>query len=300
MLSVLIPVYNFDVVNLIQSLHQQCTDEHINFEILCVDDASSDPTLKSKNKSILSLQNLTYEELADNLGRSKIRTYLAQKAKYEYLLYLDCDSGIDVGFIKKYVQFLKENQPTIVYGGRSYDPTKPTDQKLIFRWKYGIEREQVSAEKRNADPYRSFMTNNFIIKRDVYLSVFSTQGLEGYGYEDSLLAYLLKQKGIRLEHINNAAVHLGLEAAEDFIKKTQNGIKNLYLLIQENKIDCEQVKLYAYFYALKKRKMDGLCLMVLKPFKNRFKDHLVHSSNPNMVYFDLYKLVLLMEEFKHV
>ena len=40
MLSILIPTYNYNVFPLAQSIHKQCSDIDIDFEIIVLDDAS--------------------------------------------------------------------------------------------------------------------------------------------------------------------------------------------------------------------------------------------------------------------
>ncbi|MBK6783466.1 MAG: glycosyltransferase family 2 protein [Saprospiraceae bacterium] len=100
MLSILIPVYNQDVRRLAYSLANQCTKLNINYQILCFDDGS-DVKYKQKNGELAFKMNINYTELPENLGRSKIRNWLGKSAYFEYLLFLDGDSGVrDKNFIK--------------------------------------------------------------------------------------------------------------------------------------------------------------------------------------------------------
>jgi len=48
MLSVLIPVYNCSITALIKDLHQQLMSSNIEFEIICLDDASNNTITKKK------------------------------------------------------------------------------------------------------------------------------------------------------------------------------------------------------------------------------------------------------------
>ena len=47
-----------------------------------------------ENRIIQNLENVIYRELPQNLGRSKIRNVLGKAAKFDYLLFLDCDSKV--------------------------------------------------------------------------------------------------------------------------------------------------------------------------------------------------------------
>jgi len=68
MISVCIPVYNFNISELVNVIKDQITD--FDFELIVIDDAS-DENFKSDNKKILDF--CKYIELDKNIGRSKIR-----------------------------------------------------------------------------------------------------------------------------------------------------------------------------------------------------------------------------------
>ena len=40
MISILIPIYNFTVIDLVKSIHYQCINSNIIFEIIAIDDDS--------------------------------------------------------------------------------------------------------------------------------------------------------------------------------------------------------------------------------------------------------------------
>jgi len=50
MLSILIPVYNFNVTQLVQTLAEQCAATGEAYEIICFDDGST-PEFKAQNTS---------------------------------------------------------------------------------------------------------------------------------------------------------------------------------------------------------------------------------------------------------
>ncbi len=119
MLSILVPVYNFDINAFVKDLHQQCELAQINFEIICLDDGSLQ-LFKDKNSGIANLDHIFYHELEQNIGRSRIRNKLAQMANFEKLLFVDCDSLTeDKNFIADYITCM--NNHKVIYGGRTYD-----------------------------------------------------------------------------------------------------------------------------------------------------------------------------------
>ena len=117
MLSILIPIYNFAVKELVNELSCQAQDLNIQFEILCVDDTSKATYIKL-NDGLEKIEGVNYQLNKKNIGRSAIRNLLTDKAQYDYLLFLDCDVRIGDNFIKKYIDFKDESE--VIVGGVSY------------------------------------------------------------------------------------------------------------------------------------------------------------------------------------
>ncbi len=294
MLSVLIPIYNFDCRAFIQSIHKQALECNIPFEIRCYDDGSN-KTFKDINSSLLCMSNLVYIGMPNNIGRSAIRNKLGADALYNYLLFMDCDSSIEqADFISSYIQKLNEN--TVVYGGRSYEKNVPTNKTQFLRWLYGIKREVKNAAKRATAPYKSFMTNNFVIPKALFQSIQFNTELTGYGHEDTLFGYQLEERKIPVLHIENPLCHIGLESSEEFIAKTAEGIKNL-AFVYNKKWPIGDVKLLNTYKKINEWKLVLLVLFFGKVFEKSITNNLV-SPSPNLSQFDFYKLVLLCRELE--
>ena len=108
MLSILIPVYNFNVTRLVQTLAEQCAATGEAYEIICFDDGST-PEFKAQNQPIQDIKHIDYQELPKNLGRSAIRNALGQAAQYPYLLFMDCDSEVvSKDYINNYLEPLRK------------------------------------------------------------------------------------------------------------------------------------------------------------------------------------------------
>jgi glycosyltransferase involved in cell wall biosynthesis len=67
MLSILIPIYNYNAYPLVKELHSQCLEATIDFEILCQDDFSTN----IQQKEINTLENCRFSRNETNLGRGK-------------------------------------------------------------------------------------------------------------------------------------------------------------------------------------------------------------------------------------
>jgi glycosyltransferase involved in cell wall biosynthesis len=291
MLSILIPAYNYDVRNFVTELHKQSTSCDITFEIRCYDDGSEEK-YTSLNSELGQLEHVIYRELPGNIGRSAIRNLLGREAKYEYLLFLDCDSYPEYpDFIARYAELL--NPLMLLYGGRTYDPNPPADQEYFLRWHYGTHREVFPVNDRKNKPYHSFQTNNFVIPREIFRSIGLNEGLKGYGHEDTQFGNQLKARNILIHHIDNPLRHLGLETTDEFIQKTNEGIKNLHYLMNHG-YDVSTIKLARYYKLLFNLGLAGFAGRIIR-LKEKYIMKNLYSNKPKLRNFDLYKLLKLIE-----
>lgn len=286
MLSILIPIYNCDCVVLVRDLHRQGVSAELEFEIICLDDGSS-AELRTRNRKLESLGNVVYEDLAENIGRSRIRNLLAEKAKYDTLLFIDCDMAVTSdSFVGKYLGAI--NGTGVVVGGVAYDKDQPDDPDNILRWTYGHERESLSSSARSKHPYASFMTGTFAIDSASFAAIKFDESIAHYGHEDTLFGSELRAKGIKVTHINNPLVHKGLENSVDFISKTEQAVRTLADLSKDGKLK-DEVKLYKAYRQLKRVYLDELYARRFHKRKAAWLKNL-NSSKPELKYFDMYRL----------
>ncbi len=290
MLSILIPIFNFNVTELVLELNNQALAVKIEFEIILLDDASTD-SFREINRNLSQQKHVRYIEETNNIGRSKIRNKLASLASYPYLLFMDCDSQVSSpDYIATYLKYCKDD--VVVYGGRIYSKERPDNPKLLLRWKHGKSREEFTAAERIRTPSKSFMTNNFLISVDLFNKILFNEEMEGYGHEDTLFGYDLKRNNIGILHIDNPLVHIGLESNSVFLRKTRESIRNLKIIFDQNgyeKLLVEDVKLLSYYQFFRKTKLDKLYKFVFRISEKLLLRNLT-GRNPNLFVFDMFKL----------
>jgi glycosyltransferase involved in cell wall biosynthesis len=231
MISVCIPVYNFDINPLVESLLEEILAHSLAVEIVLIDDCSQE-RVKQKNK--VEHNNVKYIQLTENIGRSKIRNLFLKYVTNDYLLFLDCDSFIiSKDFLRSYMAQL-QNKDSVICGGRVYPENRPNRSRLL-RWKYGVKKESKTAVERMANPNKSFMTNNFLIKKSVLLDIQFDEQLTQYGHEDTLFGLELKKAGITITHIENPIFNGDIETNEVFLEKSEKALDNLILLCATSK-----------------------------------------------------------------
>ena len=297
MISICIPVYNFDVRPLVWELHKQANALELGVEILVIDDASN-KEFQQLNKEIAHLFTVVYLELPANIGRSRIRNLLSGKARNEWLLFMDCDSEITSDrFIAEYAA--NTNSVQVVCGGREYHRTRP-QKEFVLHWKYGKSREVKCAKTRGLKPYHSFMTNNFMVHKQILNRIRFDENIMGYGHEDTLLGFELMQQKLSMVHINNPLLHIHLETHAVFLKKSQEAIANLYgIYLRSNTPDqfAKFVRLLRWSKKTGNSFIGRLLIFLARYNKNLLTKNLM-SSNPCLLFFDLFRLSKIIELMK--
>jgi len=287
MLSVLIPTYNYNVVPLVKALYKQMEKQNISFEIICFDNASNS-TLNDENEAINKMEFCHFTSLKQNIGRSKIRNLLAQKSKFNWLLFLDADVFPVTGrFIENYLASVK-NEEKVVYGGLKYKDEKPNSSELL-RWVYGKNREEAPLKERKITPKNHFSSANFLIHKNVFNTYNFNENITKYGHEDTLLGLELVRNNILITQIDNPVYHLGLDESIVFLEKTKTAIENLFELQKQDKISKLDNKLLKRYSEFKKIKLIKLAAFLFEKNEKMMKRNLI-SPNPSLFIFDLYKL----------
>jgi len=295
MISVLIPIYNFNVAKLVKDLHAQLTYANVIFEIILGDDAS---TQQFNNEKLTDLQGVTYFSLPENIGRAKIRNLLVDKANYPYLLFMDCDAAVSSSlYINNYIVEISRNEtPVCIIGGVAYRKQKP-NPKYFLRWNYGNKREATDADIRNEKPYKSFTSFNAVFSKSIFELVKFDESFSTYGNEDTFFGNQLRNTKIPVIHINNPLFHDGLDTNEEYLNKVETSIDNLISLLYSNKIDSNFIsenRLLAIYFRCKKLFVISLLKMFYKMFLAKIKQKIL--KKPSVFWLDVYKLGYLVQK----
>lgn len=291
-LSILIPVYNYNVTSLVQALSAQLISTGKQGEIILLDDGSQTAFIDC-NKSLADTELVSFHTNTTNQGRTASRKKLSSLAQYDYLLFLDCDSEIiSNDFLNTYFELI-EKEITLASGGREYTAQQPSCE-FMLHWKYGSKRE---SRKNNDGNIPAFMSNNFLIKKPIFENLNNSFNLPGYGHEDTWWGIQFEQLGIQCMYIDNPVLHAGLETSIMYLEKTENAIDNLLLLKERTseKIVSKHIKLFRYYSRLKNSGLAAVYSFVEKPFHAYLRRNIL-SCKPSLFYFDCYRLAMLIRK----
>lgn len=283
-LSILIPVYNTVCVDLVQQLQRQANDTGADYEIIVADDASTIQEFIAQNKSISVLPNCEYILKEKNTGAASTRNFLAQRSRYHWLLFLDCDMKVpNSQFLSRYLSSI----PTpVVNGGISIGGDK---RMLHSNLRYLYEKSEEpnhTAQQRQLRPYQSFRSTNFLIEREVMLKHPFDERFRRSGYEDVLFGKQLRLGKIAITHIDNPLLMTDFEENPAYMEKIERSLQTLYTFRHD-------LQGYSRLLALH----NGIHISVIRScvrlFHRLFKNmerRILCGSHPNLTLFKLYRM----------
>ena len=216
-------MYNGDCRPLAAELNRQAQAiVGLDYELLVIEDGSTDKQQVEQCWEISKWPNCRFMALEENIGRARIRNLLASLARYEWLLFLDCDMTIDgPSFLQTYLNA----EGDVIYGG--YKVGEADRSCLRYLYEKACEHEH-TAEQRRLRPYQHFHTANFLVRHDIMLAHPFDQQFHSYGYEDVLFGKQLRQADIAISHIDNPAGFYTFEDNASFVSKTEEGLRTLH------------------------------------------------------------------------
>ena len=289
MLSVLIPIYNYNVVDLVTAIHKQLIACNIPFEIICLDDASN-PEYITENIKIEALPFTTFTKSSENNGRTKTRQLLSDASKYDWLLFLDADTLPTTDrFIINYVAHFN-SEVKALFGGISYQEERP-DPNYLLRWKYGLKHETNTVENRNTFPFKNIVSANMCMNKNVFNTINSSITYNAYGL-DNYFGAKLKELKTSILHINNPVYHLGLESNTIYLKKKEFASDTLLKLIEDNALENNDNEILILYLFLKKTHLNHLFSGLYKVLHIPIKKQLT-GNNPSVLLLQCYRIMYM-------
>lgn len=300
-LSILIPTYNYNARALVDSLAQQAQTEGIEAEVIIGDDASTEETewlnayeTYKSHKTDESSQShnscpILVLRAAQNLGRAANRNRLADAARGEWLLFMDCDAEVtDSHFLSNYLASTSEAD--VVCGGICHPQTLPREG-CELRWRYELAAEPYFTASRlnrllregKKVPFRTF---SFLIRRAVFQHVRFDEHIQAYGCEDVQFGRQLDLQGFKILYIDNPLLNGDIESNPVFLSKTEEALRTLHSIDGrlQDYYSMEQVSA-----RLRRFHLSGIISVFYLLLHNPLRRNLL-SHHPNLKLFAFYKL----------
>lgn len=208
-LSIIIPTYNRSSI-LKQCLGYLLVQEGVDFEVIVVDDGSTDDTQEAVES--FKSKHLKYIKQA-NAHQGAARNRGVKEATGEIIVFVDDDIFVQPGFLKhhhdRHIQHSDEN--VVVLGHSTWDPALDINDYMRFLeasgWQFGYSFLNPGMIGKQP-PYQFFYTSNLSIKKAFFLKESFNETFKGYGFEDMELGYRLwKDHDMQLYYEPKASAH---------------------------------------------------------------------------------------------
>lgn len=185
-LSVVLPLYNGApyVEAAIQSIIEQ-HDLPQNWEIIVVDDGSTDSGLKICQRLTRIYPQIIIEQHPDNRGVAAARNRGVEIARYEYLAFIDQDDRWVPHKWRVQFQALSETKAEYALGYKQFELLNPNNPPSWFRASW-IEA-----------PQKGYVFGAMLIAKRDFLKVGRLREEYMYGYDDVDWFVRMKQSGLK-------------------------------------------------------------------------------------------------------
>jgi len=285
MISILIPAYNNDVAQLVEILLHQAERSHFPFEMIIADDGSTENF--EQNRLLNHKEHCSYFRFELNKGRTATRHWLANQAKYPWLLFLDSDViPVNEDFYSNYISVIKNKiHCKVAIGGYAY--RKVSELNFNLRRQFGRKREEVPAQIRMKAPYRYVFSGNLLIDKVTFLAC-NPKDIEGYGL-DLVLSGSLERNETSILHVDNPVYHDGLEDNKRFLSKCRQTAEQIIAFEQRGLVSASQSKLLATRQKIISKNL-RLIIRLWLWLKMPFLKLILQLGIAPLFYLDFYKL----------
>jgi len=226
-LSVLVPFYRDDATALLRALDAQTRG--LAIEILFYDDGTQDGSLTARMSAAVkqaagAIALITNRE---NHGRSAARNALFEAARADWVLFLDADMlPAKDNFLKSYLALIEAQTGDVLFGGFEVEDKAEDADRDLHRALSEVSDCLTLAERQAAGP-QYVASSNLCVRREVLIEEPFDSGFSGWGWEDSEWAARIAKR-FTLLHVDNPAIHLGLETTDTLLKRFATSGDNYY------------------------------------------------------------------------
>jgi glycosyltransferase involved in cell wall biosynthesis len=205
-------------------------------EVVLVDDGTGDTELDKKIRAAIDAWPgpAIAVRFHNNKGRSKARNRGIRAARGEYLLFIDADMlPADPQYLTRYFNVIDKAAAAIVFGGFTTIGVK-VNRETKLNYSLALKSDCKPALERSLRGPLSVASNNLLVRRDVFDIVPFDDSFVGWGWEDTEWAMRAVYAGYGLIHIDNPAVHIGLDTTTAILRKYKEAGPNLRRLLDRH------------------------------------------------------------------
>lgn len=223
-LSVIIPTYKEEkrVSKTILAIDKYLSKQKYQYEIVTVDDGSTDNTVEIVKKFQKMVKNLRVLENKENHGKGFVVKRGMLEAQGDYRLFMDADNSTTVDQVENFLPWFQEGYDIVIGSraikGAKIDVHQPFYKELLG--KMGNKVIQIVAVPGIKDTQAGFKCFSAKAAEDI----FSKVTIERWGFDIEVLALAKKLsykiKEVPIEWINDAQSHVKMSSYIEVLMET--------------------------------------------------------------------------------
>ena len=236
-ISVIIPAYNEQarIRNTIEKIVKYLKKNNYDYELLIVDDASSDNTSNIVKKLAIRDRNIKLLKNKINKGKGYSVKKGILNSKKPLILFLDADFSTPIEELRKFAIYL--DRYSIIIGSRRLKGSNIVIKQPFYR-EFAGRVFNLFVRLLIVDGMNDTQCGFKLFKKDIATKIFSKQRLNGFGFDVEIL-FLAKKFGYKVKDIpvtwKDSAKHSKVNAIKhsiamffDLLKIRFNNIFQLY------------------------------------------------------------------------
>lgn len=205
-------------------------------EAVVVDDGTGDALLDAKVIAAIDAWPGPAKaiRLHRNQGRARARNRAIEGASGAYILFMDADMlPGDSEFLERYFKVINAQSAAVAFGGFTTRGAT-INHDTVLHHHLSEKSDCKPAAERAPRAAIAVASNNLLVRRDVFEKEPFDPSFGGWGWEDTEWALRVVASGFGLIHIDNPAIHVGLDTSEAMLRKYKEAAPNLRRLIDRH------------------------------------------------------------------
>lgn len=199
-LSVVIPAYNEEgrIAHTIVRINQYLTFKRYSFEIIVVDDGSSDGTVKLIQNLSRKIKHLALIKNGKNKGKGYAVRNGMRRAQGRIRLFMDADNSVDISHVDEFIRHL-ESGYDVVIGSIKIGNEKAVEHNGVHRRLLGSLSNvlvRALATPKIRDTQRGFK----LFSAKAAKKIFARQTIDRFGFDIELLV-IARKNGYRIKEV---------------------------------------------------------------------------------------------------
>lgn len=205
----------------LSKLIEYCKTSTLRYEIIVVDDGSSDQTSKAAQQFNDQFQNLRILRFEENHGKGAAVKAGMEKALGKFALFMDADGSTPPTEIENNLSYFNRGYDIIIGSRVLQDEFHTVDARFYRRFigyifNFLVQTILFGKIKDTQCGFKMF-------RKDVARALFSRMNIDGFGFDLELLhlahklKYKIKEVSVNWSHVDESKINLAVDSLKMFI-----------------------------------------------------------------------------------